>query len=423
MLRLIVYKLSYWGIRLSTFPLSLLSYGHLHKLCKWATPFLFPLLTGYRKRALSNLALAKTLSLTSEQILQIAKGSLTNLLITALEYPKLAKDPHLEKLVHCVNPDTAAEIIQKGKGVIFFCAHQANWELLFLEGTLRMPGTAIGRSVKNRYLYNWVLNIRERFGGKIIPPKNALKESLRALKQGRFVGIVGDQGMPDSGFSCPFLGRLAWTSPLPALLSYRTNTPLFFATTQRELGHYKIIYSDPIYPDLSKESEEEIPHLMKKLLHLLEKSIEKRPQEWLWQHNRWKQKLPGNLKKTFRQDAIAIILPLDPAKAKPFIQTLTLFRKIYPTEWLMLFIPSSLAKEVPITVDELRICTSEQDLFVVHFGPKLVFNFSGLDALKTHFLKLSAFHVFNLKDLARLSHASENEDISTLLIGATGYAL
>ena len=69
--------------------------------------------------------------------------------------------------------------------------------------------------LKNTSLYEWVVSIREKYGGTIIPPRQAIKGGLRALKQGKFLGIVGDQGMPESPYAFDFFGRRAWTTPCP----------------------------------------------------------------------------------------------------------------------------------------------------------------------------------------------------------------
>ena len=69
-----------------------------------------------------------------------------------------------------------------------------------------MKGLAIGKPIKNKYLYERVKSIREKNGGKITVPKSALKHGLKALRRGVFLGILGDQGMPSSDFSLPFLG-------------------------------------------------------------------------------------------------------------------------------------------------------------------------------------------------------------------------
>ena len=67
--------------------------------------------------------------------------------------------------------------------MIFFCGHQANWETLFIAGNKLFKGIAIGKPIKNILLYKWILSIREKTGGKIVDPKNALKEGLKNLRK------------------------------------------------------------------------------------------------------------------------------------------------------------------------------------------------------------------------------------------------
>jgi KDO2-lipid IV(A) lauroyltransferase len=368
--------LSYILFRLFTFPLQFMPYKVLHKLGNVLGLLVYYLYPKYRKRALSNLALATDLHLTPEQIVSTAKKSLQNLAITALEYPRLSIEKNIQRVATCENPEPAASMIKSGQGIIFFCGHQTNWELLFLEGTQRMPGVAIGRPIKNHYLYQWIMNLRQKFGGTIIPPKSAYKESFRALKQGKFVGIVGDQGMPDSGFSCPFLGREAWTSPLPALLSSRTGCPVMVATTKREFGRYTIHYSDPILPT-------EDPHVqMRQVLAVFEASIKERPHEWLWIHNRWKQQQPGKITKKFRHDAIAFIFP-DNTSALASIAQL---RSLYPREQITAFVPSL------FNSSEIEI-KSHDDLFSTDYRFKLLVDFTQNAKAQKHFANLSALDV------------------------------
>jgi Kdo2-lipid IVA lauroyltransferase/acyltransferase len=238
---------TYLLIRLFTLPFAFLPYRAIHACGRLLGTLVYHLVPGYRKRALSNLALA--LKLPNKEIRTLAKKSLQTLATTCLEYPKLAREKQIHRIAECENPETAESLISKGQGVIFFCGHQSNWELLFLEGTSRMPGAAIGRPTKNHYLYDWIQSIRQKFGGTMLPRKDAIRGGLKALREGKFLGIVGDQALPESGYSSLFLGRLAWTSPLPALLAYKTNSPLFVATTRYEKGKYRIRYSEPLYPN------------------------------------------------------------------------------------------------------------------------------------------------------------------------------
>jgi KDO2-lipid IV(A) lauroyltransferase len=368
--------LSYILFRFFTFPLQFLPYKVLHSLGNVLGLLVYYLYPKYRKRALSNLALATDLHLTPNQIVNTAKKSLQNLAITALEYPRLSREKNIHRLATCQNPEPAASMIKAGQGVIFFCGHQTNWEILFLEGTKRMPGVAIGRPIKNHHLYRWIMNLREKFGGTIIPPKSAYKESFRALKQGKFVGIVGDQGMPESGFTCPFLGREAWTSPLPALLSSRTGCPVIVATTRREFGKYNIHYSELILPT-------EDPHeQMRQILAVFESSIKQNPHEWLWIHNRWKQQPPGKIVKSFRHDAIAFIFP-DNSSA---LSSISQIRALYPREQVTAFVPS------PFASSEIEI-KSHDDLFSPDYRFKLLVDFTQNIKAQKHFASLSVLNV------------------------------
>ena len=192
------YLLSYIFIRIIIFPLSYFPYRMIHFLGKILGLLCYYMLRHFRKRTLSNLALASKLNLTPRQIRYFAKKSFQNLATVILEYPRFSKENHFEKIIICENPEIAQNLYQKKQGIVFFCGHQANWEALLLDGSTRMKGIAIGKSIKNPYLYRWIVNIRERTKGKMILPQKALREGLKNLKNGNFIGIVGDQGMPES---------------------------------------------------------------------------------------------------------------------------------------------------------------------------------------------------------------------------------
>ncbi|NGX27349.1 MAG: Lipid A biosynthesis lauroyltransferase [Chlamydiae bacterium] len=394
--------LIYLIIRLFTLPFAFLPYRVIHFLGRHLGTLAYFAIPKYRKRSLSNLALSD-LGLSNAEIRKTAKASLQNLMITCLEYPKLARETDISRIAICENPEEADTIMAKGKGVIFFCGHQANWELLFLEGTSRMPGVAIGRPIKNRYLYNWVLKMRQKFGGTIITPKNALKEGLRGLKKGAFLGIVGDQGMPDSGFSSPFFGREAWTSPAPAMLAYKTNTPLIVATTKRKNGKYWIHYSSALYPNLDTPKEQEVDRLMREALRLYEESIRQKPEEWLWIHNRWKQQTVGVLKRAFRQDSLAIFLSDD----ENLIKDLPRLRKLYPREQITVFVPKTLRDKIALQA-EIHSYTHLSEVLRDDLRFKLIYNFTGNSAIDRHYKKRATQIVAHPKDFDALEKLVRN---------------
>ncbi|MFA5250299.1 MAG: hypothetical protein WC371_02680, partial [Parachlamydiales bacterium] len=184
----IQFNLSYYAVRSLAYLLAFLPYFFLHSIGRFLGFWSFYFLPKLRKRTLSNLALAKDLKLSEKELLKTAKKTFQSLAITILEYPKLAVEKNLSRRILCQNPETALKLYNSKKGLIFFCGHQANWEVLFLDGNLRMKGVAIGKPFHNKKLYAWIQSIREKTGGQMIPPNLALKQGLKSLKAGRFLG-------------------------------------------------------------------------------------------------------------------------------------------------------------------------------------------------------------------------------------------
>jgi Kdo2-lipid IVA lauroyltransferase/acyltransferase len=412
--------LFYIFIRTITFPLSLLPLSLIHVIGNFFGIICYYCHKNFRKRALSNLSLACDLNLSPRDIIKTAKLSFQNLAITILEYPYFARKNNISKVLICENPDYANSLHRQGQGIIFFCGHQSNWEVSFIEGNQHLKGIAIGRPIKNKLLYQWIVSIREKTGGRIIEPKKALREGLKALKSGDFMGIVGDQGMPSSSYSFPFFGRRAWTSTAPALLSYKTKCPIIVVTTRREKGKYFITYSPPIYPDTTLAPEKEATALMDKTLTLLQESIKKSPGEWLWQHNRWKQHTPDKIYKRFRKDSICIMLPRE--NFNLYYKILPLIKKIYHSAFIFLFLPEEYNGYDIIENDAVYYYKEYNELFLKDYRYKLIFNFTPIRSISRYYKKLSAFEVLQVSDLKKLAknklRDDEMEDLSKVLLSS-----
>ena len=379
--------LTYFLIRTFGFFIRILPYSAVHALGRVAGSLLYYFHTPFRKKALSNLAVAYERTLSEEERKKIAKRTFRNLVITCLEFFRL-DIKHLDDLIIHSNAQTVRDFYKKKQSMVFFSGHQANWEVPFLAVTHTCgPGIAIGRPIKNKRLYNWVLSIREMCGGKIVMPRNALKEGLKALKRGEFIGIVGDQAFPESDYSYPFFGTRAWTTTAPALLAYKTNSPLFVALTKRQKGKYIVHLCDPIWPNKEVPSKEEVPRMMDEVLHCFEQSIREQPDQWMWIHDRWKQQGVDHVKRKYRYGFICIILPKDFDH-----KLLQLLRRIYPRSFLTIYSPE------PVELEEAKVIPyqSSEELFVRDWKQKLILDFVNLPKLRHHYKRLGAVNAISL---------------------------
>jgi Kdo2-lipid IVA lauroyltransferase/acyltransferase len=395
--------LIYCAFRAFGFFVSLLSYKALRHLGNFVGICAYHVHRPFRKKALANLAIAFGETKDEKERIRIAKHSFQNLMITLLEFFRFKKSHKKISEIATFedNPELAALLNQK-QGVVFLSAHQANWEIPFLALTDRYPGIAIGRPIKNKWLYKLVLSVREMNGGKIVMPKNAIRASIKALTKGEFLGIVGDQAYPESPYFYPLFGTRAWTASTPALLAYKTACPLVVGTTKRVEGRYVISGSNPIWPNLNAPMKEEVVRMMDEAMRCLEKSIAQIPGQWMWVHDRWKQQGIDHVKRKYRYGFVLITLPPDP---QPFLKILPLFRAVYPRSFLTFFVP----KGVSISLADCAVkeYVKESDLFVRDWRFQLVLDFYDSPKLRRHFLKLGAFKALALKNMKQKNTLEE----------------
>jgi len=396
--------LFYYLIRILTFPFAYMSYRTLHICGNILGLSCFYLMKKFRKRVLSNLALAKNLHLTKKELFSTAKKSFQNLAIVMLEYAKLDKEKDLKKVITCENANNMIDLYKNGQGIIILCGHQANWETLFLYGNIIMNGVAIAQPIKNKILYKWILSIREKTGGKVVNLKNALYEGIKCLKKGKCLGIVGDQSVPSSNYSYPMFGRPMWLSTATALIAYKTKSPIVVATTKRTENGYKITYSDPIWPQPQANIESEEKRLMDESLKILETSIMKTPHEWLWQHNCYKQQTLKNIKRKFRHDAICLILPQEKEEFEMINQHLPTLKTIYLREFIFVILPTEYQEKLTIAVDEIMPYQRKEECLINDYRFKLVFDFSNHKKTKPFYKRLNVYDVLTIEDLKKMAY-------------------
>ncbi len=135
---------------------------------------------------------------------------------------------------------------------------------------------------------------RERLGMTVIRRGEAPKRVLRALRQGRVVGIVGDQNLRRGGAFVDFFGRKASTAKGTAIFALRTGCPIFLGVARREPGfpqRYRVTLERiPFVP--SGDPEADALRLTETHTRHLEAKIREAPEQYFWQHRRWKTRPP-----------------------------------------------------------------------------------------------------------------------------------
>lgn len=225
------------------------------------------------------------------EITTIVRDMWDNLGRTAGEYP------HVDR-IDVSAPDSRIEVVgadnidllrDDGKPGFFFTGHLANWELTSLPVIQRGVDLAIVYRAANNPHLDWLFNRRGTRGAYSLIPKGSegAKEIVKAIKQGRHVGMLVDQKMND-GIPVKFFGRDAMTAPALAQMSLKYDCPVVPVRIERVAGtRFRITFYPPMTPEVSADHHGDVAKFMESVNGYLEDWIRERPAQWLWLHNRW----------------------------------------------------------------------------------------------------------------------------------------
>ncbi len=182
----------------------------------------------------------------------------------------------------------------KGRGIIQISAHYGNWEAIgFVQSRAGRWMSVIARGLDNPLLDQALRDSREAHGNTIIPKGGAIRETLRALRQGRSVGFLMDQDALTSGIWVKFFGQWASTYPTAGNLAARLGIPVLPVFSWPEADGGIRVRIEPAFEVPQTGDLERDTWVATQLMTArLEAQIRKDPRWYFWMHNRFKTR-PG----------------------------------------------------------------------------------------------------------------------------------
>lgn len=183
-----------------------------------------------------------------------------------------------------------AERARQGRGAVMITGHFGNWELI--GAALRAKGFPI------RYLLPPQSNpasdayfdsIRRSLGIEPVKIGFGMRDALRSLRAGDFLGMLADQDARRIGLHVPFFGRPASTHTGPARLAVRSGCPIVVAFMLRlGGGRFESTMEPWLEPRPGADEEEEVLRLTAEVTRRIEMAVRGHPDHWYWLHRRWK---------------------------------------------------------------------------------------------------------------------------------------
>ena len=111
-----------------------------------------------------------------------------------------------------------------------------------------------------------------------------VKELVRLNKEGYSTALMIDQRVSE-GIKSTFFNEEAFTTTIPAQLVKKYGCEIVPIYIERK---EKYFFEMSISKSLDFSKNESITDITSKLNKILEKMILKKPEQWIWSHNRWK---------------------------------------------------------------------------------------------------------------------------------------
>lgn len=221
---------------------------------------------------------------------------LGTLIVEFLRAPYLSQE-QAEALVEVDEEALAAfeRELAKGRGAIVATAHFGNFELLGSFFARRgVPLTAITKALPRNVLNSFWLDQRKRAGLRELPDSGSIRDILQVLRRGEVLAIMIDQNMiPRRAVFAPFFGKLAATTPAPAVFAERTDAPVYLVLLHRlPKGRHRVSIEGPFPYERGGDPAADRLAFTGRLNAALEAAIRREPELWYWVHRRWKTRPP-----------------------------------------------------------------------------------------------------------------------------------
>jgi KDO2-lipid IV(A) lauroyltransferase len=228
----------------------------------------------------------------------ILRGSWDNLGRVAAEYV------HLDRLwsVDTSRPEAGrvdyppecraivARAIADGQPKLVFGAHLANWELCAVAATaIGLPLEVLYRRPNNEQVAAAIADIRAGSMGKLVQSDyTAAYRLATTLRDGRYVGMLVDQHF-GQGVETVFFGRKCRTNPLIARLARQFDCAVHGARIIRLPGRrFRVEATEALDLPRDADGRIDIAGAMQAITSVVEAWVREHPEQWLWQHRRWR---------------------------------------------------------------------------------------------------------------------------------------
>jgi Kdo2-lipid IVA lauroyltransferase/acyltransferase len=247
-------------------------------------------LTGYRKEVVLKNLRNSFPEKSPEEINNACESFYRYLCDLVLETLKTLKMTEKEAKEHCLfhYPQWLKNLYSENKSIMVVMGHYGNWEWAGPSFTLHTNYqlVVIYRPLSNPYFEKMMTGMRTKFGTRITPVNNTLRDMVANRGKVTATAFIADQtASPENAFWTKFLNQDTAVFTGPEKLARKFNYPVVYMNVKRIRRGYYEITPELLFMEPKDTRDGEISEAFTKRL---EEEIILDPSTWLWSHKRWK---------------------------------------------------------------------------------------------------------------------------------------
>lgn len=252
--------------------------------------FLAYYLIGYRRKLVRKNLTRSFPEKTPAEIIKIEKQFYHNLCDYGMEMIKLLTitPKELALRMDYSGIEKVGKYILNNQSTIALASHIFNWEWVLVANSISQTLDFVYQKQSSNFFSTFSTHCRTRFGAFAIEREKVGRELALRRNKLRLIANVADQ-FPghdqDKKFYTTFLHqRTAFFYGINGL-AQATQYPVFFVNSVKvKRGYFKCVFTEIGTPPYAKEDS----RVVNRFVEELEKAIQQQPDNWLWSHNRWK---------------------------------------------------------------------------------------------------------------------------------------
>jgi Kdo2-lipid IVA lauroyltransferase/acyltransferase len=286
-------KISYYLFLLFNYLVKITPFWLLYRISDVVYLILFYIVS-YRKSAVIK-NFKRCFPNKSEKELKVLRKKfykiLSDLFLETFKGFSMSKKEIIERF-KVINDNVANKYFDQGKDVIILLGHFANWEWAIAPAVeqFKHQSLILYKPISNHYIDKFTQNKRTRLGAELVPINATGKAFMKKKPKPGAYYLVGDQYPPIKERQKMATFFSSQTAFLDGAEKYSKllNIPVVYMELQRiKRGYYSMEIMD-VCENPKDLAENELTQIY---ASLMEKSIKKQPENWIWSHKRWKYEL------------------------------------------------------------------------------------------------------------------------------------